>query len=251
MANDQELDLLKLEVSNLQRKAKDNKIPILIFIEGKNSKNKKELITKFLDPLEPRGYHFISVNKSIFKCNGKPKILLFLEKTPSFDQIYLLDKSWYSLNISLEEIEIIEKILSSYVLIIKFLINNKKPSKLYKKIYKFNLLKEWNILNNTNKLESLKNIFLVFKNKVEQIVKEKSEKPIIYDPKINVNSPSILYTIDLNKSLTETEYKEQLEYYQKELSSLQKKTKEKKETGYYLIRRVGCCRERWFYQKNC
>ena len=235
MANDQELDLLKLEVSNLQRKAKDNKIPISIFIEGKNSKNKKELITKFLDPLEPRGYHFISVNKSIFKCNGKPKILLFLEKTPSFDQIYLLDKSWYSLNISLEEIEIIEKILSSYVLIIKFLINNKKPSKLYKKIYKFNLLKEWNILNNTNKLESLKNIFLVFKNKVEQIVKEKSEKPIIYDPKINVNSPSILDTIDLNKSLTETEYKEQLEYYQKELSSLQKKLKKKKKPVIILL----------------
>ncbi len=131
MEDDQKLDLLKLEVSNLQRKAKDYKIPILIFFEGKNSNNKKDLISKFLEPLEPRGYHFISIKKNIFRCNGKPKILFFLEKTPSFDQIYILDTSWYSSNISLEEIKILEKILSSYVLIIKFLINNKKQNKLY------------------------------------------------------------------------------------------------------------------------
>ena len=237
MQDSEELDFLKFEVANLQRKAKDFKIPILIFFEGKNSKKKKELISKFLEPLEPRGYHFISVNKNnknIFKCNGKPKILFFLEKTPSFDQIYILDKSWYSLNISLEEIKILEKILSTYVLIIKFLINN-KPDKLYYKIYKLNLLNDWNILNNMNKSELLKNSFLIFKHKIEQIIKEKTQKTTIYDHKINPNSPSILDTVDLNKNLTETEYNKQLEYYQKEFSNLQKKLKKKKKPVIILL----------------
>ncbi len=90
-----EMEELETRLGELQRKAKDLKIPIMILFEGWGAAGKGTLINRLILPLDPRGVNVYTMNKLTEDERMRPFLWTFWTKTPSKGRMTILDKSWY------------------------------------------------------------------------------------------------------------------------------------------------------------
>ena len=83
---------LKLKLSELQRKAKDKKIPIIIVFEGVNASGKAPLINELVLALDPR---HVKVH-AYEEVHRRPFMWSSWNKIPRYGDTAIFYKSWYS-----------------------------------------------------------------------------------------------------------------------------------------------------------
>jgi len=90
-----ELDKLEINLSELQRKIIDLKIPVLIVFEGWSAAGKGTCISKVLYPLDPRYFNVYTMDKISEDVAIRPFLWNYWIKTPSKGRITIFDKSWH------------------------------------------------------------------------------------------------------------------------------------------------------------
>jgi len=89
------LNKLEEKINQLQREAKDLKIPILLVFEGWDAAGKGTIINQLLLMLDPRGFDMYSINPSNEEEKKYPFLQPFWIKTPVRGRIAVYEKSWY------------------------------------------------------------------------------------------------------------------------------------------------------------
>lgn len=88
--------IFKDKLGELQRKAWDLKIPVILVFEGWHVSGMAEDINRFIISLDPRGYNFHTMTKPCYEELLKPFIVRFWSRTPVRGKIAIFDRSWYS-----------------------------------------------------------------------------------------------------------------------------------------------------------
>ena len=88
--------VLKARLGELQRKAWDLKIPVILVFEGWHVSGMAEDINRFIISLDPRGYSFHTMTSPCYEDYLKPFIMRFWSKIPVRGKIAIFDRSWYS-----------------------------------------------------------------------------------------------------------------------------------------------------------
>lgn len=86
---------LELKIGELQREAKELKIPVIIVLEGWEAAGKGTLINKLILPLDPRGFNVHSILPANEEEKLRPFLWRFWTKTPVNGRIAIFDRSWY------------------------------------------------------------------------------------------------------------------------------------------------------------
>ncbi|RXA17591.1 polyphosphate:AMP phosphotransferase [Methanosarcina sp. MSH10X1] len=146
--------MLKPKLGELQRKAWDLKIPVILVFEGWHVSGMCEDINRFILSLDPRGYNFHTMTRPCYEELLKPFIVRFWSRIPVRGKIGVFDRSWYSRSITeclgeekserrmekcLEEINYFERQLADDgYLIIKFFlhISEKEHKERFKELKK-------------------------------------------------------------------------------------------------------------------
>lgn len=244
------MDPLRVKMGELQRKAKEMQVPILIIFEGLEASGKGASINEILLSLDPRGYKVIS-HSNPFDLKNIP-FKQYWQYIPGKGEYHIFDQSWYyyalneknEVTVRCKEINQTEKtLIRSGMTIIKFFIYVSKEvqKKRYKKAmenpaqawkvdkeawkkYKEydDIMKRWNdIIERTNNYNCEWNIICA-----DDIRGARSEifRIIVENLETKLNAPEIrpddvilpykipfsLDEVDLNKSLTKEEYKKRI-----------------------------------------
>lgn len=88
--------VLKAKLGELQRKAWELKIPVILVFEGWHVSGMAEDINRFILSLDPRGYNFHTMTSPCYEDILKPFIVRFWSRTPVRGKIAIFDRSWYS-----------------------------------------------------------------------------------------------------------------------------------------------------------
>lgn len=88
-------DELMLKVGELQRKAKELKVPILIIFEGMQGTGKGLIINELLLSLDPRGYNLYNNPDDRKNLTERPMFWKFWEHLPKTGEISIFYRSWY------------------------------------------------------------------------------------------------------------------------------------------------------------
>ena len=91
--------VLKYKIGELQRKAWDLKIPVILVFEGWHISGMAEDINRFILSLDPRGYSFHTMIRPCYDEHLKPFIVRFWSRSPVKGNIAIFDRSWYSRSI--------------------------------------------------------------------------------------------------------------------------------------------------------
>lgn len=86
---------LELKIAELQRKAKDFGIPVILIFEGWDAAGKGTLINRLILSLDPRGFTVHPINPPNEEEKLRPFLWRFWIKTPEKGRIALFDRSWY------------------------------------------------------------------------------------------------------------------------------------------------------------
>ena len=86
---------LELKIAELQRKAKDFGIPVILIFEGWDAAGKGTLINRLILSLDPRGFTVHPTNPPNEEEKLRPFLWRFWIKTPEKGRIALFDRSWY------------------------------------------------------------------------------------------------------------------------------------------------------------
>lgn len=148
---------LEEELGELQRRAWELKIPIILVFEGWHASGMAEDINRFILPLDPRGYDFHTMARPGYEEALKPFLWRFWTKVPVRGQIAIFDRSWYSraiiekygkensrdgLEQGLEEINHFERQLAEdgYLILKLFLhISKEEQKERFRKIHRKNI----------------------------------------------------------------------------------------------------------------
>lgn len=142
---------INTKLGELQRKAKELQIPIILLFEGWSSSGKGILINKLILSMDPRGFKVWSTDKLSEEEKMHPFLWTYWNKLPSKGRISILNKSWYKellhsiinnssqnkIDSTYEDIYSFEKTLvENGYLIIKFFlhISKEEQKKRFKKI---------------------------------------------------------------------------------------------------------------------
>ncbi|MDR3091041.1 MAG: polyphosphate:AMP phosphotransferase [Clostridiales bacterium] len=88
-------EVLAEKWQSLQLKIKDLKIPVLIVLEGWSASGKGTLISKLVNPLDPRYYNVYTINRAAEENAMRPHLYPFFRSTPEKGRIAIFDKSWH------------------------------------------------------------------------------------------------------------------------------------------------------------
>ena len=88
--------VFKATLGELQRKAWELKIPIILVFEGWHVSGMAEDINRFILSLDPRGYNFHTMVSPCYEDLLKPFIVRFWSRIPVRGKIAIFDRSWYS-----------------------------------------------------------------------------------------------------------------------------------------------------------
>ena len=86
---------MELKLGELQRKARDLKIPVSIVFEGWDAAGKGYQINKLILPLDPRGFNVYPINPPNEDEKLRPFLWRFWVRTPAKGRIAIFDRSWY------------------------------------------------------------------------------------------------------------------------------------------------------------
>lgn len=91
--------LLRERLGELQRKARDAGIPVLVLFEGWDASGKGTLMNELILPLDPRGFrvHYVHSDEDNPLERFWPPMRGFWEITPARGQIGIYSRSWYRL----------------------------------------------------------------------------------------------------------------------------------------------------------
>ncbi|KKH46839.1 polyphosphate:AMP phosphotransferase [Methanosarcina sp. 1.H.A.2.2] len=87
---------LEVKLGELQRRAWELKIPIILVFEGWHASGMGEDINRFILPLDPRGFDFHTMARPCYENRLKPFLLRFWARIPVKGRIGIFDRSWYS-----------------------------------------------------------------------------------------------------------------------------------------------------------
>ena len=145
---------LMLKLGDLQRKAKDSGLPVVVVFEGWDAAGKGSCINFVIQGLDPRGFKVWPINTPNEEEAFRPFLWRFWTKLPAKGQIAIFDRSWYgrvlvdnvdgrvegkTLDLSYKEIKNFEKTLvDDGSVLIKFWlhINQKEQKKRFKRLEK-------------------------------------------------------------------------------------------------------------------
>jgi polyphosphate kinase 2 (PPK2 family) len=86
---------LALELAELQRKAKELKIPVVVVFEGWDAAGKGTLVNDLILPLDPRGFTVYTTVDANAEEKFKPELWRFWIRTPAAGRIAIFERSWY------------------------------------------------------------------------------------------------------------------------------------------------------------
>jgi len=104
---------LEIRLGELQRRARELSIPIIIVFEGWDAAGKGTLINRLLLALDPRGYSVYPTSTPNEEERLRPFLWRFWIKTPPKGKIAIFDRSWYGRVIVERVDKIVEKELWS------------------------------------------------------------------------------------------------------------------------------------------
>lgn len=93
--NEKTIEAYQEQLSILQRKASELKIPVIIVVEGWGASGKGQLINNFILPLDPRGFFVYAIKDETEEEKRLPFLWRFITKEPSKGRIAIFDRSWY------------------------------------------------------------------------------------------------------------------------------------------------------------
>ncbi|MBI4349913.1 MAG: polyphosphate:AMP phosphotransferase [Elusimicrobia bacterium] len=86
---------LELRLGELQREAKELKVPVIIVFEGWDAAGKGTLINRLILPLDPRGFNVHPMPAPNEEERLRPFLWRYWKKTPADGRIAIFDRSWY------------------------------------------------------------------------------------------------------------------------------------------------------------
>jgi len=86
---------LELKLGELQRKVREQKIPVMIVFEGWDASGKGTLINELLLAMDPRGFKVFPINPPNPEEQMRPFLWRFWLKTPAGGKFAIFDRSWY------------------------------------------------------------------------------------------------------------------------------------------------------------
>lgn len=90
-----EIDELRLEISRLQRRIRNAKIPILFIFEGWDAAGKGTLINDLIKPLDARGYQVFPYVDPKEDYSMRPFLWRYAIHAPAAGRISIFDRSYY------------------------------------------------------------------------------------------------------------------------------------------------------------
>jgi polyphosphate:AMP phosphotransferase len=90
------MEQLEPQLSLLQRKLKEYKVPVVILFEGFGASGKGTLINQLIQPMDPRGFKVFTIQKPTEEDVMRPYLWRFWTKLPENGRIHLFDRSWYT-----------------------------------------------------------------------------------------------------------------------------------------------------------
>lgn len=86
---------LEPKLSELQREARRQGLPVMIVFEGWSASGKGTLINRLIQPLDPRGFKVFTIQKESEEERMHPFLWRFWTKTPEKGRMHIFDRSWY------------------------------------------------------------------------------------------------------------------------------------------------------------
>ncbi len=86
---------LELRLADLQRRARDAGLPVLVVFEGWSAAGKGTLISRLIQPLDPRGFQVHSIGEPNADERRRPFLWRFWNHTPARGRMAIFDRSWY------------------------------------------------------------------------------------------------------------------------------------------------------------
>jgi AMP-polyphosphate phosphotransferase len=88
-------DQLELELTRLERRARELGIPVLIVFEGWNAAGKGTLINKLILPMDPRGFTVHAMREPTEEESMRPFLWRYWQRLPPRGRVAIFDRSWY------------------------------------------------------------------------------------------------------------------------------------------------------------
>ena len=126
---------LEIRLAQLQRKCREQNIPVMIFMEGLEAAGKGTMINRLIRCLDPRGFQVFAMGNEKKEDKKYPYFHRFLTKIPSKGRIHIFDSSWYqgirSGQVAVDQVNAVEKMLTEdgMVLCKFFLLISEKEQK--------------------------------------------------------------------------------------------------------------------------
>jgi len=86
---------LREELSSLQLKIRDSKLPVIILFEGWGASGKGSMIAEVIKYLDPRFFKVYSTEKAADTEGRYPWMKRFWDNIPEYGKMSVLDRSWY------------------------------------------------------------------------------------------------------------------------------------------------------------
>ena len=257
-----------IELGKLQRACRERHIPVLILLEGNGEQAKEQLLKNIVAFMDPRSFRVISFAEQTKEEKQKPYVWKFWQRLPKKGEVYIYTESWYEklfqkyekkksrkdILAFTQRIAALEtELMNEGVLLLKFYANKsciktreeKKTMMLWEMIRKNTLCFRsgfYTIENADIKEGSLAFLALVEKTMKEELLRrEKIEEQRQMEEKKErlgenitvagcrmICENKLLDQIDLNKNVSQKNYKKQIKVYQKRLELLQEKMRKKK-----------------------
>ncbi len=86
---------LKERLGELQRRARDAGMPIIVVFEGWDTVGMSEVVNRFILPLDPRGFLVHPITAPRQEESMMPFLWRFMVRIPARGRIAVFDRSWY------------------------------------------------------------------------------------------------------------------------------------------------------------
>jgi len=90
-----EKNQLELELTRLERRARELGVPVLIVFEGWNAAGKGTLINKLILPMDPRGFTVHAMREPTPEEQLRPFLWRYWTRLPQRGRVGIFDRSWY------------------------------------------------------------------------------------------------------------------------------------------------------------
>jgi polyphosphate:AMP phosphotransferase len=90
-----ELEMLRLQLGEVQRAARDARLPVILVFEGWGPREVARTINRFVVALDPRGFDYHFIDEPGKEEKERPFWYRFYLRTPEKGRIALFDGSWY------------------------------------------------------------------------------------------------------------------------------------------------------------